>query len=299
MTNFSTDNRYLLNYELRNSIIYSLIITAVLLSSPFSRSFIEGVAWYLLPMFLISFYHFGVSLVGVALYVGVAAYLGRVSFLPVDVIVVIAGVLLGLKSAMWMHNAAHRNFAWPWLSTAMGELCAIQQLIGYRPWQIAHFIHHKYPDDPAMDPHPPMYDGFFRYMLKMKYNIAQKFDSYYFSHFTRTPDNQRLFGLGGLVMLISILLRTLLWYVLLGPKYYLLFFVISNIATNIMYASFNYFTHRPNVMEKGKFDILDLNAGVFRILNWITAGSFFHGTHHKRPNLYNPGGFAQQMMVCK
>jgi fatty acid desaturase len=254
----------------------------------FERVFSATFLWYLIPVVLIGFFHFAISLIGVLVYVCVSVYLGDLYIHPDDLIVILSGVLVAGKSGTAMHNAAHRNFRWPWLSTLIGELCSIQQLIAYRPWQIAHFFHHRHPDDPAMDPHPPQHDTFLAYMLKMKFCIAMKFDTFYFSTFERNPEIEKTWGLTGLAMLISAQLKVILWYTLLGPKFFLLFFVVSNVTTNIFYAHFNYFSHRPSTTDDRKFDILDLNYGWYRLLNWYLAGCYFHRTHHARPNLFNP-----------
>lgn len=289
MNRFSSDRFYLLKYESTAVAVLALLLVAALEFTDYAHTRSAAFLWYLFPLFLVSFFHTGVSLVGGAAFLLVALWSGEFSLSAPDGLVVLAAIVLGGKSAEWMHNAAHRNFRWPWLSTFMGELCAMQQMVGYREWQISHFVHHKYPDDPAFDPHPPLHSRFLPYMLRMKFGIAMKFGDYYFARFARNRENRMIWAVTGLLMLISGFAKALLWYVLLGPTYFVLFLVVSNAITYLVYAHFNYSTHRPSKTRPGAFDILDLTQGWYRVLNWCLGGGYYHGTHHDKPRLYNPG----------
>ncbi|MGE3756333.1 MAG: hypothetical protein AB7H97_01180, partial [Pseudobdellovibrionaceae bacterium] len=64
------------------------------------------------------------------------------------------------------------------------------------------------------------------------------------------------------------------------------FFVPFYSVMTMIYWHFNYSSHRPT--EIG-FEILDLNHNLYyKIANFMSAGTYFHKTHHERPSIFNP-----------
>ena len=89
---------------------------------------------------------------------------GAVDLRFVDIFIFAAAIATGFLSASMMHNASHLNFGKRWISQVVGHLCGFQQNFSYKAWQVAHIIHHQFPDDPTKDPHPPMTQSFLNFM---------------------------------------------------------------------------------------------------------------------------------------
>lgn len=111
---------------------------------------------------------------------------GHLLLLPV-------GVLFGYYSGSGIHNATHRNLTPFWLNPIAGELFATQQAYGFIGYKTAHLIHHCYPDDPELDPHPPDGLPFWKFLLGMKKTMMRCLNRFYFAQFGDTPKTRRIF----------------------------------------------------------------------------------------------------------
>lgn len=197
------------------------------------------------------------------------------------------GVLAGLYSAVFLHNAAHSNFRPRWLNRLVGEFCGFHQLYGFAAWSILHMAHHQFPDDPEKDPHPPEGLTFLEFSMAMK-GMARRSLKRNFQH--------QWGGRGALMLLwaakdwiaiAGIWTKALAWLLLLGPTAFLLGYLPSYLATFWFFAYFNYFTHREG--SDGRVEIVDLDDSLFhQIVNRFFFGVFFHETHHRKPSLFNP-----------
>jgi len=243
--------------------------------------------WGIALLFLIP--HLGISLLAAVLYVGAYIWTGTTYVsLATSTILVAAGIYIGVVMAALMHNATHRSIKPKWLNTIVGEICAFQQLVGVAEWGVSHILyHHRYPDDLENDPHPPEGQGYLRYALNMKFNIAKFVNKAYFTKWGQTNGSEKTWQNTGLSILAVGILRVSLWFLILGPSYFMLFYIPSQLASMLMYAHFNYFTHRPD--SNGKYVPINCdNRGLIRILNTVAFGAYYHKNHHENPGLFNP-----------
>ncbi len=200
------------------------------------------------------------------------------------------GVLVGIASAMLIHNAAHGSIKPVWINKFIGELCGLHQLYGFRAWTIAHLIHHQYPDDPEKDPHAPNGMRFIPFLWGMQRMLRGCLKHNYEQLWGADPRNMQHWKLKNLFGFVGMWARMLLWFLLLGPNLFLCFYLTSYVANVVFFAHFNYFTHR--LTETGEIEIQNLNDGIYyKIVNALFLGIYFHKNHHLRPSYADPRDF--------
>ena len=91
-----------------------------------------------------------------------------------------AAVVFTFTATALLHNASHSNVRPAWINRPLGELMGLCQLVGFPDWTIIHVLHHQRPDDPVMDPHPPLGRGYWKFLLEMRASITTVLVSYYF-----------------------------------------------------------------------------------------------------------------------
>ena len=200
--------------------------------------------------------------------------------------ILLAVLLCGLPSSL-MHNCAHGNIKPRWLNQAVGEICGTIMLYGYRGFALAHMYHHIFPDDPQMDPHPPQGQKFSRFVVSpIEATLRVVTKAYYdqFGENEKTRANIRhqliLFNLG-------LLARTAFWFLLLGPKFFLLGYLPVYAANIFVFAHINFAAHRER--EDGSSVVINLNHNLYyRYINIVSFGGYFHKSHHYRPQAFNP-----------
>jgi fatty acid desaturase len=192
-----------------------------------------------------------------------------------------------------MHNAAHGNFKPRWLNPLVGEICGVAQLSSFAVWQITHLMHHGHPDDPELDVHPPgqlSFLGFLGLMILLMFKALQK---KHYKLWGTTPRSILLWNVGSVVILAGRVSCALLILLLIGPVWFAFFYLPMNVFNILLYADFNYRTHRP---AGDGFEILDLNeTPLDRFLNRISHGSYFHKSHHRNPRVFNPRNVPAEM----
>jgi stearoyl-CoA desaturase (delta-9 desaturase) len=201
---------------------------------------------------------------------------------------------LGILSAVLMHNAAHGQLRPLWMNRLVGELCALHQLYGFAGWQIPHLFHHRYPDEPGRDPHPPGTLPFWPFLFGMRRTLRQCVGDEYFRLWKDWPGAERAWTTLKVFATCGMGLRLAFWALLLGPALFLTLFLPSYITNVLFFAHFNYFTHRPTA--GGAVEILNLNHNLYyRIVNKVFFGVYFHKNHHEHPGLFNPARAAARV----
>lgn len=272
-------------YYLANILIYGM---ASVLLVQWNQVFEHISYWWVLslvPLFLNRFRFIigGMLLLAVivlSLYWQEVSWLYLV-FLPV-------ALYLGHLSAVLLHNAVHNCFKPNWLNPVIGELCALQQLsAGYPVFKLVHYQHHVYPDDLEKDPHPSLGYSFWGYVDAGRALVQKRLTALYKEIWGDTENSKRAWQLQEGLLLGARFTKTFFWFVLLGPKFFVLFFLPSYVSYVFLFASFNYFTHREKA--DGSVEILNLDDNwYFKFCNKTLFGVFFHKNHHLRPRLFNP-----------
>jgi len=283
-TRFRQDPYFILNYYLANLAL--LIAGTALLALAFDRvqAFRWPLLWFIgLLLFVLPSFNL-IFLSGIA-YLALAAMMQPALFTPTALALVPAGMLAGTISAALMHNAAHGNFRPRWSNRPWGELCGLFQLTGLAGWTVSHVLHHASPDDPERDAHPPGTMSFRAYAnamgVQMKDNLTAKF----FELHGRTPENAAIWRTVVALAPVTRYLRIAFILLLLGPSWFLWFYVPFKIVNALIYIDFNYRTHRPT--GDGGVEVLNLDhTPWYKLLNAVSFGSYYHKNHHSRWNAY-------------
>ncbi len=202
-------------------------------------------------------------------------------------------VVIGLQSAWLMHNAAHESIKPKWLNRLVGELCGLQQLMGYPGWAIPHIVHHQFPDDPEKDPHPPQQLSFMQFLGEMGPSMARVAKAYFFNLWQDRPDVARIWNRMLWTSMAARYLRAAFLLILLGPKVFVLCFIVSKMVNMIWYVHFNYYTHRPT--GDGRMEILNLDHNLYyKLMNATMAGVYYHKNHHAKASLFDPRSFDKE-----
>ena len=201
-------------------------------------------------------------------------------------LLVVLAMLVGVYSASFMHHASHGHFRYRLLNRAIGELCALHQLIGFWGWKIPHIAHHLNADVEGKDPHAPAGMGFLEYSKKIKSDVLHSLKRAYCDTFPN--DNAELYWKCSFALIwTNRIVRVIFWYALLGVENFILFFVISYLVQLTFYVHFNWVTHEKS--ESGGNLIRDLDGRLYyRIINKMMWGMFYHGAHHEFPSLMDP-----------
>lgn len=206
---------------------------------------------------------------------------------PWHVVLTPLAVYLGALFGVLMHNAGHSNFKPRFVNRLVLELMGLHQLDGWRRNTAAHIIHHKFPDDPLRDPHPPLDVGFWRFAGSLQKTSRACLARVYADTWGEAPEVARLWRWSERLAGAGIALRVLFWFLLLGPALFFAVYLPSWLSNGLFFAHLNYFTHRPR--EGGGSEILNLDDTVpYRIANTLLFGTYYHKNHHRRAYLFNP-----------
>jgi stearoyl-CoA desaturase (delta-9 desaturase) len=198
---------------------------------------------------------------------------------------------LQILCSVWIHNATHTNFPRA-VNRLVGELCGVVVLTRFASWEIIHQRHHKYSDDEALDPHPivPGFSGYFRFLARTVVSVEQQLQRMYFESFGgKTRDNVRYQSYRAVLSFTtSFALLPLAWYLLLGAPAFVMLFVPSALVGFFHLIHFNWSTHNP-WSPNADYRPVNLNHGFYRVGNWLWHGIYWHGNHHQKASLFNPG----------
>lgn len=198
------------------------------------------------------------------------------------------GIYIGGLSSVWIHNATHHSFPNRKLNWLCGHIAGMHQLWSFTGWRIIHVVHHNYSDDEAYDPHAPKGRGFWTFARDMFLESSFTISKRYREHW---QDSQRTRFLQNAIKIVFLWMTgalLLMWYLLLGPVGFVLFYIPSMIANHLLFVDINYRCH-PRDPETGKTAPANLTTGIyFPIANFFWHGIYWHGNHHRKPNLFNP-----------
>ena len=192
--------------------------------------------------------------------------------------------------SVWIHNCTHNNFP-RLINRIVGELCGIVVVTRFGPWEIIHQRHHKYSDDAELDPHPitPGHTGYWKYLLRTVIGVEEQLQKMFFEIHGDTPENHAFEKRRAVVSFaVSFLLLPTTWYFFLGAPLFVMLFVPAAVIGFFHLVHFNWSTHNP-WSPNGDHRPVNLNSGFFKIGNLIWHGIYFHGNHHKKTSLFNPG----------
>jgi stearoyl-CoA desaturase (delta-9 desaturase) len=198
------------------------------------------------------------------------------------------GLYAGGLSVVFMHNASHGSFLYPWLNWFCGHLAGMHQLWGFLNFQLGHLFHHQYSDNPDRDIHHPGDKTFWHYALTMWPQYTTNMNKHYVEHWGSNFSSRCYTVLLQSSLFALIGCNLLFWNLLLGPGWFLFFYLPSYIGMFLVYAVINYFGHSEDPVT-GIFAPCNLdNNWLYRLGNVLLFGVFYHANHHRRPLLFNP-----------
>jgi fatty-acid desaturase len=162
-------------------------------------------------------------------------------------------------------------------------------------------LHHAHSDDPALDPHPPLDKGYWAFLVEMRHTVRSVFARHYVQLWGDSADSRLLLRRLSLLMRVATFLKVLVWFLLLGPELFSFLFAFAVPFKMCHYAWFNYVTHRPCGVDT---IVVNRNEHVYKLINAIAFGLYFHGNHHIRPALFDPRRYREknapglQMSAC-
>ncbi len=195
--------------------------------------------------------------------------------------------VFGLQVPVALHNAVHFNIRPKILNELIGEICGFFVLFGMAPFRISHVLHHANSDDEELDPHPPMGKSFLYFLATTQMNTIRVIGNQYFSIHGRNRKTISIMALQMPVYYVGLFARLFIWWKILGPTYFVAFFIPAYITNLVVFAHINWASHQT--LPDGEVVIVNLNHNLYyKMVNLIGAGAYFHLNHHLKPGLYNP-----------
>ena len=191
--------------------------------------------------------------------------------------------------SVWIHNCTHGNFPRA-INRLVGELCGVVVLTRYASWEIIHQRHHKYSDDPVLDPHPvlPGFTGYWAFTLRGIVSVEQQLQQMYFELYGgKTPANVSFQLYRAVLSFGTMLLLAAAWFLALGAPVFTMLFLPATLVGVLHLMHFNWSTHNP-WSKVNDFRPVNLNHGFYKVGNLIWHGIYFHGNHHQKSGMFNP-----------
>ncbi|WP_417335007.1 fatty acid desaturase family protein [Halobacteriovorax marinus] len=209
------------------------------------------------------------------------------SWRPIHIFYILTGLsLCGLPSGL-LHNCAHRNVGPRWFNDLVGEFLGSVMLYGYRGFSLGHMFHHKYPDNPKYDPHPPRGYSFLRFVVSPIEATLIIIERAFYEQFGDNTKNRSLIKYSRFFFNLSIVLKLVFWFLFLGASAFIYFYMVLYMANIFVFAHINYATHIEN--EDGSSEIINLDNNLYyKVVNKISLGGYYHKNHHLRPRIFNP-----------
>lgn len=199
---------------------------------------------------------------------------------------ILALIFCGLPSSL-MHNCAHGNIKPRWLNELVGAICGTFMLYGFRGFALAHMFHHIYPDDPKMDPHPPHGHHFLSFVVSPIKATLLVVERAYYGFFGKNEESIKNIKIQLTLFNLAMFARTLFWFLLLGPKYFVFAYLPIYAANIFVFAHINFKGHRERL--DGSSEIINLNTNFYyKYINLVSFGGYFHKSHHLKPTAFNP-----------
>lgn len=196
------------------------------------------------------------------------------------------GLIIAVKAPVLIHNCVHRNLRPKFLNFIAGELAGVYVLLSMATFELNHVMHHAHADS-DLDPHNPYKRNFFGFFFANNFGGTHVVLSKYLQYHGDTKMNRFLFKVMVVLHFINVPLRIAFWVLLLGPNFFLTFFIPSYLFHMFVFAHINYVTHETK--EDGKIEVYNMDSNLYyKFVNFFGSGVYYHKNHHLHPNQYNP-----------
>lgn len=287
LRDYRQDPYFLLRYYRTCALAYGGVVAFLVLVTPWK---FEGSVWLwmalLLPLLANSF----LGMIAAAVLTLGALIVSRPHLGIGHAGLVVLGIYFGMVAVQLIHNCAHKSFKPRWLNRILGELLAIHLLSGFPSFAILHLEHHRHADHPELDPHPNEDLTFSQYLFSIKGKLKRHFRRAFFERWGHLPNAEKIWGAQQLLLPLNRVLRAWILLLLFGPVGFVLILIPSFIANHLTFAHINFYTHAKR--EDGTVEILNLDHNwLYKFLNLVMIGGYFHKNHHLAPSLFNPAHY--------
>lgn len=196
-------------------------------------------------------------------------------------------------SHVFVHNCVHVNFPRS-VNRLVGEICGAIIVTRYASWEILHQRHHKYSDDVDKDPHP-VNGSFLQFLHKaMLINLEKTLHDAYHERHGDTEALRKREQYRAYLSYLTMGVLLLTWYMALGPIVFLTVYAPSALVGLFFIAHLNWRAHN-GISKDGDFGPVNLDHGVYWVLNRMLFGTYYHANHHEMASLFNPGKYDSVM----
>lgn len=184
-----------------------------------------------------------------------------------------------------MHNTGHGNFP-RGVNRVLGEFAGAWLGYGLTNFTLIHSLHHAYADH-EHDPVSPRGHGFVAFLLSPMGIATQRARRWLRERHGHKPAYEWTARAEWVLFQVNVVLRGALWLTLFGPSGFVFFYVVSLCSNVAILAHINFACHRDH--PDGSVEVVDLEHGLYyRLANAVTAGGYFHRSHHAAPGLLDP-----------
>lgn len=206
------------------------------------------------------------------------------------------GVLLFalIWAHLTIHNCTHGNLPRS-INRIVGELLGIVVLVRFASWDIVHMRHHKYSDHRELDPHPN-FPSFIKTVWHTIVHVEQQLVAQYFDVWGDTPENRERERRRVWVSYGTNIVLGAVWFWILGPAFFFLVFLPTNVLAGLFVIHFNWATHNGEAARSAEdMRPVNLTSLRYQIGNVFFCGIYAHETHHAKPYLFNPARFKGEL----
>lgn len=207
------------------------------------------------------------------------------NYLAISLAIIVA-ITVGAFLASAIHNASHDNFSNVYINRFFGEVAGYWVLYGFQNFLMIHHLHHRY-SDTDFDPVNPKDMSFIVFLSAPMRYMIQRTKKYLIHTHGKNTDYKMIMTIQTVLFNILILLRISAWFVLLGPIFFVSFYLVGIFTTIFLFAHINYYCHRE--LEDGSVEVLNLDHNLYyKVANFLTVGGYYHKNHHINLKVYNP-----------
>lgn len=196
------------------------------------------------------------------------------------------GLVIGVKTPVLIHNCVHGNLKTQFHNQVAGELAGLYVWLGMAAFELNHRMHHVHSDS-DLDPHNPHKKSFIPFFFANNFGGTTPVLKQYLKFHGDTAQNRRLFALIVFLHFLGVPMRAGVWFLLLGPVWFLTFFMPSYLFHMFVFAHINFVTHET--LEDGRVEVYNLDSNIYyKFVNYFGNGVYYHKNHHDNPSFYNP-----------
>jgi len=189
-----------------------------------------------------------------------------------------------------IHNCTHGNLPKA-INRFVGEILGVIVLVRFASWEIIHMRHHRHSDDRALDPHPN-FPSFVKTVAHTVVSVEQQLFAQYFDVWGNNEENRSRERFRARVSYGTNIVLAAVWAWVLGPGFFFLVFLPTNVLAGLFVIHFNWVTHNGEAAKTIEdMHPVNLTGARYRIGNFLFCGIYAHETHHAKPYLFNPARY--------